>query len=195
MYRNPKTQAVTTSLKDTFIIRRMTCGASKLLFFLIVSLLAFSGCYEVDQEVISPADAAQVAGLAGSYTSYDGSTVISEVVGTNDYRFRKIPVRGTIGVGSMRAVPLRDNIYIVQIKYDNEPGYFIDFMEFNGDRFIELTFDMPDGERTRLAGDFNVKFEDDFIIESLYLKGDRVDILSFLKAHDDFRAKPMAALD
>jgi hypothetical protein len=153
--------------------------------FTLMTLL-ISGCYESNQEVITPLDAAIVNGLPGTY--YDAHTNTTTTIwlspNSNDYRFTcgEMP-------GYLRVILLKDKIYIVQIKCDNEPGYYLTFYSYtynqNGSQFIEIE---PSESVDQLAHQHGVRLEWDFDIGYVY--GDSSKILAFLKAHNGFSFVP-----
>lgn len=152
--------------------------------FIVLAGFVFlaGGCYEVNQEIITATDAQKVYNIVGTYTgdNPDQSTSIWEVPGTNDYRFEEKGKSSTSG-GYLRAIHLRDNIYLVQAKYDD--GYiYVLFFEFVVTS-SRVRYDpvVPTSDVSGLASQYNVKINFDEFGD--YLEGDRRDILGFLLAH------------
>ena len=165
---------------------RLFFNLSYALFFIL--LVFISGCYEVDQEIIRAKDALPVRGLVGIYEVDTQTQVeITSVPYSNDYRFRHIKNDGSKSgaCGYLRAMPLRDDIYIVQIKFDNEDYYYIRFYRFTGARqYVPLSVNES---VDNLAKEYDIEI----IIDPLFglpdaLTGAQGDILAFLLAHKKF---------
>jgi hypothetical protein len=117
----------------SWLIHKNPFSRSKRLMVLMLAACCLSGCYEVDHEVISASQAVQLSGLPGTYNQGEGtSTFIAAVAGTNDYRYSQTSNGKTTGAGYFRAIPLRDDIYIVQFKADSEKYYNLAFYQFPG---------------------------------------------------------------
>jgi hypothetical protein len=165
---------------------RRSSMAGRLILSLGLSALFATGCYEVSQEVILASEAVAVNGLPGSYTKDDQQTreTISAIPFSNDYRFQRFesPDEKKPTSGYLRAVPLRDNIYIVQIKNDDEPGYVLDFYRFSlGEGYRHLK---PNEDQAKqLARQFGVELLWDDSFGEHQLNGSRENILRFLYAH------------
>lgn len=145
------------------------------------AILTAAGCYETDFEVIDASSAVAVYGLPGSYTpDAGGSLTISAVPDSNDYRFREVSKDNKVSTGYIRMVPLKGDIYIVQVKYDDEKGYILAFYQFTSDRHYELLIpDVDDSRLNQLAAQHNVTLDLDF----MSLDGSRNNIMAFLRAH------------
>ena len=161
-------------------------------FFVVLSVavLFLAGCYEVEKEVITAAEAVSIHGVEGTYNTSDGTTTISAVPHSRDYRFRSISKKGRASAGYLRAIPLRGNIYLVQIKYDDEPIYCLVFYRFTvdsrgGKKYTQLEADVSDERLIQVASSHGAKLFADEL--GLYLEGDRKKMLSFLLAHKAFR--------
>lgn len=101
---------------------------AKLIGLVVTVMLVASicGCYKTEQEVISAGAAVAVPGLPGTYTGEVINTQISRVPNSNDYQFDQGP--GILDqTGTLRLVPLKDNIYIVQARYDGQQIYHLMF--------------------------------------------------------------------
>jgi predicted porin len=165
---------------------KMTSGLKRIgIVTGILLLLACAGCYEVGQEVIRATQAASVYGLPGYYTSTSYQTTITAVPGSNDYRFQETDKNNKTSSGYLRLIPLRDNIYIVQAKYDDESSYYLMFYSFtvNADgskRYQPLQADSD--QVVQLAKQYNVTYDTDEMLGD-YISGSRENILDFLYAH------------
>jgi len=154
--------------------------------FLVVCLMLAAGCYEVDQEVILASEAIAIPGLPGTYEDRDDptkSTVVSNVPDSNDYRFKS----GSDS-GYLRAVPLRDDIYIVQVKYDDDRVYYLLFCRYaagpgGGFQFLEVAAS-PE-QIDVLAREHGVQIDTDAVMMVDTVDGPRDAILSFMRAHPD----------
>ncbi len=161
---------------------------------IVVTFLIFplSACYFSEQEIIGLDQAAAVDGLVGTYTGEDVLTgeptniQITSVPSSNDYRFKTTYVDGTIETGTLRTLPLRSKIHLVQVQEDELNGYnllFYTFDRVNGYR--EVTHNASDEQVGALASQHNVAidFDAEFGID---VKGNRESVLSFLLAHKSF---------
>jgi len=151
----------------------------------VLLLLVNAGCYEVGQEIIFASAAKAVYGLPGYYTSANYRTTITAVPNSNDYRFQETDNKNKTSSGYLRLVPLRDNIYIVQAKYDDESSYFLLFYRFtvNADgskNYMPLQAN-PD-QVTQLAKQYNVTYDIDEMLGDM-VSGSRENIMNFLYAH------------
>ncbi len=153
-----------------------------------------SGCYEVEQEVIRASDAVRINGLPGTFSSSDSKMTITAVSNSNDYRFRRTFSDGLVKSGYIRAIPLRDDIYIVQIKLDDESKYIIEFFQYTRKRISQILIEDSYSDFERLAKQYNITFKIGEIAQmSLY--GSRSNILAFLRAHSRFRMRPSSESD
>ncbi|RPI74048.1 MAG: hypothetical protein EHM45_19765 [Desulfobacteraceae bacterium] len=164
------------------------------LLTLILLLLVNVGCYEVDQEVILASSAMAVYGLPGDYTSADYKTNIAAVPNSNDYRFREVNKEGKASTGYLRAVLLRDNVYAVQVKYDNETVYYVLFYSFkvhsDGSKNYVPLEPTDYALVYKMAPQYGVDIDiDEFALTDI-LKGKRADIMNFLYAHKNVTLKP-----
>src|SRR4030042_2792786 len=158
------------------------------LILLAAAILTVAGCYETDVEVINASSAAAVYGLPGTYNKESGGTMtISAVPDSNDYRFRDVSKEGTASTGYIRAVPLRDNLYIVQVKYDNDAIYYLLFYQFtydsSGAHYRELEAKAEEKRLDQIAQQYSVKIDWDSFDFVPYLSGSSSNILAFLRAH------------
>ncbi|MCX5657232.1 MAG: hypothetical protein NTZ48_03265 [Candidatus Omnitrophica bacterium] len=156
---------------------------------LLLLALFLSGCYTVDQEIIGAQDASCVYNLPGPYSDInypEQKTIISAVPDSNDYRFKRI-TREKTSTGYIRAIPLRDDIYIVQFKFDDEDVYYIDFYQFTSDKYY-FPFEVRDYDALgALATQYNVTLDFDDVFGENYLSGSRENILAFLGAHSGLK--------
>lgn len=176
--------------REKFKNRRQNRKASLRLFgrtVLVLGILVLLtvGCYEVSQEVIMAGNAVSVYGLPGYYTSANYRTTITAVPNSNDYRFQETDQKNKASSGYLRLVPLRDNIYIVQAKYDDESSYYLMFYRFtvNADgskNYMPLQAN-PD-QVTQLAKQHNVTYDIDEMLGD-FVSGSRENIMNFLYAH------------
>jgi hypothetical protein len=153
------------------------------------AILTAAGCYETDFEIIDASSAVAVNGVSGTYTKQAGGTMtISAVPHSNDYRFREVSKDNKGSTGYLRMVPLQGDIYIVQVKYDNEPVYYLVFYKFtydsSGARYWEMYPDVSDEKLNQLAQQHGVAI--DWDTSELFipiLNGSRSNIMAFLRAH------------
>lgn len=168
----------------------MTAG--RLSRSLTVALLALSavfvaGCYyESEKEIIRVGDAAGLEFLSGGY-KYDaggGRLTITAVPGINDYRYEHVPTSGAASRGYVRLMSLGDDIYVAQIKPDDDDEYYFRFYRITSDRrFVPME---PRGAIDELAAGHDVKLvQEDWILSTALLEGSRENVLAFLRAHAD----------
>jgi len=164
----------------------------------IVLATVFSACYVTDREIIVASDAVAVDGLAGKFHDKGTELTVTAVPYSNDFRFQSVDKKGNSSTGYLRAVPLRDRIYLVQAKYDDQPEYYLVFYEFirSSQRveFERLDANASDEELVNLAQQHGVKlifdeFSFEFGIE--IDSGTREGIVSFLKSHRFFEFVPV----
>lgn len=152
-----------------------------------LSLFA-AGCYDVKDEVILAHEAVSIEGLPSKYWTY----TITPIANSRDYRFASPAEKDAPAEsGYIRAVPLKDNIYIVQVKYDNYQTYILMFFKLITDaRGKEIRMAFPD---TAIEpAQYGVKIK----VNNFYgttLIGRRKNILAFLKAHEKVSFKDVSA--
>lgn len=184
-----RTEGPAVSVRRSAAIARTTArwrpGARLLLAFAIGVLLA--GCYETDQEIITIDRAVQIPGLPGEFDDGDGgSKTISPVPFANEYRFAQTSSEGETSYGTLRAIPIVGDIYLVQAQYDGEATYILVFYEFTTHAGRKLKELEPDEPVEHLAAQYGVTIElDEWGVGFLY--GSRSDILAFLLAHRGIR--------
>ena len=144
--------------------------------------LALSACYQVDQQIITPDIATVVPGLEGTLRSKKGDEITFTFDRTrNEYVWRQAKPDGRTEEGRVRAVPLRDDIWVFQLPRGKKPGwYLVVFYRFDRQR-RQLDLVVPDRkveDLERFASRFGVRFS-----ERGRLEGKRADILDFLLAH------------
>lgn len=164
------------------MLKKILKGSYLLIGLLL--LLAGAGCYEVNQEIIMATQAVSVYELPGYYTSANYKTTITAVPNSNDYRFQETDKKNKTSSGYLRLVPLRDNIYIVQAKYDDESSYYLMFYRFtvdsSGKHYMPLEAN-PE-QVTQLAKQYNVTYDEDEMMGDM-VSGSRENIMNFLYAH------------
>jgi hypothetical protein len=153
---------------------------------LVLACLAVAGCYEVDKEIITEDLAEQVPYIGGSAQLTSGGTLqLSKSDFNNDYRFVQIDTDGTRRNGTMRAMRIRDDLYVVQARYDDENQYYLIFERITARDFKPYRAS-PNSAIEDLAKSYNVTLDDDPSDENSFsLSGNRADILNFLRAHRD----------
>ncbi|MFH0732349.1 MAG: hypothetical protein V2A72_05460 [Candidatus Omnitrophota bacterium] len=167
-------------------------GLKAFALFCLIACLSFftTGCYDVKDEVISAKEAVAIPDLPTTYMTY----TITPVPGSNDYRFTNTPGNNAPPEsGYARAVLLRDNIYIVQVKYDNYANYMVMFLKFINDaNGKELRTVFP--EIKAEPSQYNVRLDVGGFFD-MTLVGGRENIMAFLKAHANanFTGEPPAA--
>lgn len=160
---------------------------------IIPFLLLFAACYETDQEVIRIDQAVAIPNLVGPYTEdLAGLDVdITAVPYSNEYRYREVDEDGKVETGTLRIIPLRDTIYLVQSKTDGEAGYFLTFYDFRGSEktYESMDVDAAESEIQALAARYGVSLAEG---ESAYyrLSGSPENMLAFLLAHKKFTFIP-----
>ncbi len=155
-------------------------------------MLLITACYETDQEVIHIDQGAAVDGLVGDY-SHDGSTMTTEITAvaySNDYRYRRVDEDGSVTTGLLRAMPLKDTIYLVQIFNDGATTYTLTFYDFrvgsDGSKTFErMIYQAPDAAIHALAEQHGVEITEDEFVD-FWLSGNSENMMSFLLAHRDF---------
>ena len=155
-------------------------GLKKFMLFCLAALLCFfsAGCYETKNEIITASQAVRVEGFPQSYDGY----TISAVTGNNDYRYLK-PAENNFPAesGYLRLVPLKENIYIAQIKDDDYWSYMVMFMRISeGANGKKLKMIFPRTSIDPLRYGVNLKIHNLF---NLTLSGSSQNIMNFLKAH------------
>lgn len=147
-----------------------------LLFIMIVLCMFAVGCYETSKEIISVYEAVTISGLP----SKQGDYTLTVVPNSKDYRFIENLPEGA-SAGYARLMPLRENIYIVQLKYDKQPNYLFMFVKLINDingQSIEQVFPKEYIDSSR----YRVKSDTTGLIYTR-LTGRREDIMNFFKAY------------
>jgi len=173
------------SLYPLYILIRLIIWVTKkglnrrALFCLLILFCLFSaGCYETQNEIITASQALRIEGFPKSYSGY----TISAATGSNDYRYLK-PAENNYPVesGCLRLVPLKDNIYIAQIKDDDYWSYMVMFMRVSeGAKGKELKMIFPRTSIDPLRYGVRLKIHNLF---NVALSGSSQNIMDFLKAH------------
>ena len=162
------------SLKQSY---RFTCW---LIAFLIFS--ALSGCYEVYQDTITSDMGVKIPLIEGTYNIPEGGTItVKSAYYRNDYIYSKTAQNGTVESGKFRAIWIKDNIYAVQARPDNEDAYYILFYHINENSFSETDPEHSD-EMTAIAQKYNVKVEIDDEMGADSFSGTANSIVQFLHA-------------
>jgi len=146
----------------------------------LVLAVALAGCYETNHEVIPPS--AGIRAPVESPITWDegGETHFSYVPATKDYRFREEDGR----TGSVRAIHIRDDIYLTQVRYDDENVYGLFFFQITPTR-LDIVY--PVGDIETVATRHGVELEEDFVIVDYILHGPPQNIYAFLSDHAQFR--------
>lgn len=156
---------------------------------IIPFLLLFAACYETDQEVIRIDQAVAVPDLVGSYTEdLNELTIdITAVPYSNEYRYREVAENGKVETGTLRIIPLRDTIYLVQSTTDGHPGYILAFYDFRGSEktYETMDADASEAELVALATQYGVSLTEGD--DAYYrMSGSPDNMLAFLLAHKNF---------
>lgn len=170
-------------LLTRFIIWGVRKGLKRCALFCLVALFCLfsAGCYETENEIILASQAVRVEGFPQNYSGY----TITAVSGSNDYRYLK-PAENNLPAesGYLRMVPLRDNIYIVQVKDDSYQNYIIMFLRLvNGAGGKDLKMVFPEANaKIDDVSRYGIKINaNDWF--GAQLSGSRKNIMTFLKAH------------
>ncbi|MDD5195720.1 MAG: hypothetical protein PHQ96_08635 [Candidatus Omnitrophica bacterium] len=165
-------------------------GFKNRIFFCLLAFLCLfsSGCYDAKKEVISASEAVKIEGLPKTYWTY----AITPVTNGNDYRFLSPAEKNSPAEsGYLRAVPLKDNIYIVQVKYDNYQNYILMFFKLiSAASGKEIRMAFPDTAIE--ASQYGVSTE----VNNFYgttLVGNRKNIMAFLRAYAKVNFKDVSA--
>lgn len=155
--------------------------------------LAFSGCYEVKEPIITPEMAEKVPGLEGQIFGSEGDRYV--FIYHSKSRTYSI---WESGGGNLKhelsrvlVIPLRDNFYWFQaqkINSENSPRYYLWLSKFESKKRLLTEFHAPDMTEAALrefAGKFGIKINHSILI------GSRADILEFMKAHSHVRLKEL----
>jgi hypothetical protein len=164
------------------------------LLLLAVATLAIAGCpqYYSQQEVI-PQTAGDKLPFLDTVANYDSSTTLhlTPVAGSNDVRFdagQENSLSCEKGTGVFRFLQLKDDIYAVQQKCDDENSWSISFYRIHAHDFTEM--ELADSAKFYQLGQrYNVKMDTNDV-GNLFLTGAQSDELAFLRAHKDFKFKP-----
>lgn len=174
--------------------------------FMVLAVLAalalsISGCYVSDQEIITANDAVSIYNLTRPFnylspTNPNDKSTISPTPGSHDYRFQRA-FEGKVENGYLRAINIKDDIYAIQLKSDNDPTYYIVFyrlyLKDGGLAYSEVDVPLESlGAVDELAEQYEV--EQDTAGSSLdtTLEGSRENILKFLHA---LKALPFEAVN
>ncbi len=151
--------------------------ARLILVCLIPPILA--ACYEVGEEIVDAEMAEEVPTLPGRYSLGEGAfTIISDQPETNDYGYEETDSNGEASTGSLRAVHLRDDLYLAQVMPD-DGGIFAAFFQ-HPESWLMIPLKTTPAVFD-LASRFNVEIATDM---ADILIGSRHDILAFLLAHE-----------
>ncbi|MEE8573832.1 MAG: hypothetical protein V3T30_00320 [Thermodesulfobacteriota bacterium] len=148
-----------------------------LMCFFLVSCIGF---YKADQEIITSADAVRIMGFPWEGITKGEGFTIEEVSGTKDYLLRGSTMESKGEMAVLRAVPLRGDIYIFQTKDAREKPYLITFQRINAEKKEreQLYIDASEDQKLSLLAE-----EHRVTMDGSKLRGERTDILAFLKAH------------
>lgn len=167
-----------SSISNAF---RAKVGRLPAILLVFLAVLALAGCYEVKEEVI-PASLGEVLPYVSDRADFSdgGKIIFSRSSLNNDYRFRDIASDGGERLGTFRALRIKGNIYAVQARYDDEPGYNILFYAINRDDFQSTDVaEGPDPEE--FAARFGVEYWGDELGGEGF-SGDPGKILAMLRA-------------
>ena len=161
------------------LLINMRCLKTLSFLCLVIFLSLFiTGCYDVKNEVISASEAVRIDTLPKTYWTY----TITTVANSNDYRFSSPAEKDTPAEsGYLRALPLKDDIYIVQIKSDNYPNYIIMFFKLAngaGGKEIRMAFPVASIEPSQYGVSTQMNN-----FYGITLVGSRKNIMAFLKAY------------
>ncbi|MBM3504264.1 MAG: hypothetical protein FJX65_10360 [Alphaproteobacteria bacterium] len=153
-----------------------------------IAMLLVSACYEVGREVIPASAGVQIPEAISPITWNNGGSVqFSFVPATRDYRFSERSADGSVHNGSVRAMPVRDNIYALQVLYDGSRNYEIYFLQVTATRVEWMS---PQGNLVELGRRYAVNFtepENDEQWDMNRLEGNPANLLAFLRAHRELR--------
>jgi len=146
---------------------------------LLVASLLLGGCYQVPQEIIPVTlgeiipDAPDQADLSGG-----GKIVFTRSVTNNDYNFRDVSYSGSERRGTLRAMRIKDDVYAVQARYDDESQYQILFYSIDAEH-IRMTDVVADTDLKVFASLYGVEYRGDEFNKSFLGKPEK--ILTMLK--------------
>ena len=160
----------------------------KAVLMILFVVLRLTGCYEVKQEVI-PASLGEVIPYSCDQVDFDsgGKILFSRPLVNNDYRFREISYSGSERPGSFRALRIKDNIYAIQARYNDDPHYQILFYLITTERFqvVDVT---KDTDLKIFASLFGVEYRGDEFTKGFF--GDPQKILTMLRGMSAVEFEP-----
>jgi hypothetical protein len=159
------------------LFRRLAAGMA------VVCAQVLGGCYEVDREVIPVSAGVQLPMSSPIRWNNGAQADFTYSPATRDYRFSDRNNDGKVRTGSARAMPIRGNIYALQLHYDNVQGYELVFVQVTPSRFDTMD---PVGNVQALADRFGVTLSEGIEFE-WRLEGEPGRMLAFLRAHSELQ--------
>ncbi len=146
----------------------------------LLVVLTLSGCYEVKQEVI-PATLGEPIPYTCDQVDFEsgGKIIFSQPSSNHDYHFRDVSYAGNERRGTFRALRIKDDIYVVQARYDDESQYQILFYAINAEHFQVVDVGKDTDFKT-FASLFGVEYHGDELAKGF--SGDPKKILAMLRA-------------
>jgi len=143
-------------------------------------LVLLAGCYETDEAVFTADEGEAVAGLEGRYVAEGGALAIAHDGTGGDYRFTLLPKNDKPASGSLRLVPLKPSLALVQAHLDGEPAerfyYLLFALDATGGRIASFErLDADEAAAKALAARLGVRFSGSAVA------GDRLSLARFLK--------------
>lgn len=159
-----------------------SAGAWRITVVLVILLagLTLAGCYEVKEEVI-PASLGEFVPHSCDQVDFESGRkiIFSPPSAGHDYRFRDVSYSGNERQGTFRAMRIKDNIYAVQARYDDESQCQILFYAINADH-VQVVDVAEDTDFKTFASLFGVEYHGDELSEGF--SGDPKKILAMLQA-------------
>lgn len=170
------------NLRPFFAILR-ACGT-------VAMALLLSACWLSEVEVITMDMAEEVPGLDGVYEMDDGTNTVARVPFSNDYRVHSVDFDGAVFTGTFRALHLRSNIYVVQLKFDGDEAYSLLFYRFTGGPEPAIVQMTAAAEVDDMAAEHGVTLDVDESGLFGSLAGEPEAILNFLLGHRSVPLEP-----
>lgn len=143
-----------------------------------LAVACLAGCYDIGTPVITLEDARALPWLIGEWNFPSGRQVIVFAGNhPNEYRYRDISGQN-VATGTLRAVPLGAELYLVQATDDNDDVAALFFRRHTDGSVKELT---PNDKVIALAKRFGVTIDD--LEEFTIVDGTPAQIRAFLLAH------------
>lgn len=128
---------------------------------LLMVILLLGGCYEIPQEVI-PASFGVIIPDAPDQADFEGGGKIffTRSNSNHDYRFRDVSYSGGERQGTLRAMRIKDSVYAIQARYDDESKYQIVFYSINAEH-IRMTDVVVGTDLKIFASLYGVEYQGD----------------------------------